>query len=311
MKFKSQWDDLTEKMGYWIDLDNPYITYENDYIESIWWAINQIDKKGLIYKGFKIVPQSPTIETPLSSHELSLGYREVKDPNCFIKVKILETKKAELKDAQLMVWTTTPWTLISNVAMAVGTDIEYVLVENRRQIKSGEDKSEKVDRLVLAKARLSVLDGEYTILSSFKGKELLGIVYEQIFDFVEIDRKKQPNGLTVLAADFVSTEDGTGIVHMAPAFGADDYEMSKIYDLPFLQPVTPGGKFTEGIGEFSNRPVKTFTYADGHTEEGVDKDVIYSQKMKDKLYRSSFDSSFSDRCRASAVAPAKPTMMLP
>ncbi|MCB0283130.1 MAG: isoleucine--tRNA ligase [Calditrichaeota bacterium] len=283
------WRRLTDRMGYWIDLDNPYITYQNDYIESIWWAINQIDKKGLIYKGFKIVPQSPTIETPLSSHELSLGYKEVKDPNCFIKVKITETKIDALKDAQLMVWTTTPWTLISNVAMAVGADIEYVLVENTRKVKSGDETVSKTDKLVLAKARLSVLDGEYEIIKSLKGQELVGVVYEQIFDFVGIDRTKNPNGLTVLPADFVSTEDGTGIVHMAPAFGADDYEMSKLFDLPFLQPVTPGGRFVEGIGEFSNRPVKTFTYGDGHTEEGVDKDVLYSLKTMDKLYRSSFD----------------------
>jgi len=141
----------------------------------------------------------------------------------------------------------------------------------------------------LAKERLTVLDGDNDILSTFLGTELLGCVYEQIFDFVKIDRDVQPNALTVLPADFVSTSDGTGIVHMAPAFGADDYEMSRLFDLPFLQPVTPGGRFTDGIGEFSNRPVKTFTYGDGHTEEGVDKDVLYSLKKMDKLYRSTTD----------------------
>lgn len=283
------WRTLTDRMGYWLDMDDPYITYQNNYIESIWWALKTIYDKGLIYKGFKIVPQSPTIETPLSSHELSLGYRDVKDPNCFIKLKIVDTKIDALKDARIMVWTTTPWTLISNTAIAVGEQIDYVLVSNIRTVKSGDEKIEKSDKLVLAKERLAVLDGEHEILGEYKGKELLGIVYEQIFDFVKIDRVEHPNALTVLPADFVSTEDGTGVVHMAPAFGADDYEMSKIFNLPFLQPVTPGGKFVEGIGEFSHRPVKTFTYGDGHIEEGVDKDVLYALKNMDKLYKSSFD----------------------
>jgi isoleucyl-tRNA synthetase len=283
------WRTLTDRMGYWLDMDDPYITYHNDYIESIWWAIKTIYDKGLIYKGFKIVPQSPTIETPLSSHELSLGYREVKDPNCFLKLKIIETKKEVLKDAQIMVWTTTPWTLISNVALAVGEDIDYVLIENKRVVKSADQKIEKTEKLLLAKERLSIIDGDYEIISTLKGTDIIGAVYEQIFDYVKIDRGINPNALTVLAADFVSTEDGTGVVHMAPAFGADDYEMSKKFDLPFLQPVTPGGKFVEGIGEFSGRPVKTFTYADGHSEEGVDKDVLYALKQMDKLYKSSFD----------------------
>lgn len=283
------WRTLTDRMGYWLDLDHPYITYKNEYIESVWWAIKQIYDKGLIYKGFKIVPQSPTIETPLSSHELSLGYRDVTDPNCFIKLKIKEAKKPELAGAELMVWTTTPWTLISNVAIAVGGEIEYVLVNNKRSVKSGDQKIEKEDKLILAKERLSILDGDYDILQSFPGSELVGSVYEQIFDFIKIDRDAQPNALTVLAADFVSTSDGTGLVHMAPAFGVDDYEMSLKFDLPFLQPVTPGGRFTEEVGEFSNRTVKTFTYSDGHTEQGVDKDVIYALKQMDKLYRSTMD----------------------
>ncbi|KAA3617237.1 MAG: isoleucine--tRNA ligase [Calditrichaeota bacterium] len=283
------WRTLTDRMGYWLDLDHPYITYKNEYIESVWWAIKEIYEKGLVYKGFKIVPQSPTIETPLSSHELSLGYKDVKDPNCFIKLKILETKNPEFENAQLMVWTTTPWTLISNVAVAVGEEIEYVLVHNKRRVKSGDKKIDKEDKLILAKERLTVLDGDYEILKTFPGRDIVGAVYEQIFDFCKIDRDKQPNALTVLPADFVSTSDGTGIVHMAPAFGADDYEMSRLFDLPFLQPVTPGGRFTEGIGEFSNRPVKTFTYGDGHTEQGVDKDVLYSLKQMDKLYRSTTD----------------------
>ncbi len=283
------WRELTDRMGYWIDLDDPYVTYHNNYVESVWWAIKTIYDKGLVYKGFKIVPQSPTIETPLSSHELSLGYRDVKDPSCYIKLKITRSDDPDLKDARLLVWTTTPWTLISNVALAVGSDLDYVLVENKRTVKQGDARVEKKDRLILAEARLSALDGETTILKKFKGQHLVGVAYEQIFDFLNLEKDKHPNALTVLPADFVSTEDGSGIVHMAPAFGADDYEMSRKYNLPFVQPVTPGGRFTDGVGEFSNRPVKTFKYQDGHVEEGVDKDVIYQLKKMDKLYRSTND----------------------
>jgi len=283
------WRTLTDRMGYWIDLDHPYITYQNSYIESVWWALKTIYNKGLIYKGFKIVPQSPTIETPLSSHELSLGYKDVKDANCYIKIKVLSSPHKSIEGARLLVWTTTPWTLISNVAMAVGENIDYILVENKRVIKHDDQNSQITDRIVLAQERLAALDGDYTILDRFKGVEIVGTVFEQIFDFLPIDREKYPNSLTVLAADFVSTDDGSGIVHMAPAFGADDYEMSLKYDLPFQQPVTPGGKFTAGMGEFSGRPVKTFKYADDHIEIGVDKDVIVALKKMDKLYRNAFD----------------------
>lgn len=282
------WQTLTDRMAYWIDLDDAYITYKNEYIESVWWAIKQIYDKGLIYRGFKIVPQSPTIETPLSTHELSLGYKEVKDPNCYIKVKIQNCPKKELIGKEILVWTTTPWTLISNVAMAVGSDIEYVLIRNSRTLTSGDKKESITEELVMAKARIEVLDGNVEVLQTFKGKELIGTVYEQIFEFLPIDRKKHPNALTVLTGDFVSTEDGSGVVHIAPAFGADDYDMSRKFNLPFLQPVTAGGRFTDQVGEFSNRTVKTFTYID-HTEEGVDKDVIIGLKKREKLYRNSFD----------------------
>jgi len=199
------WQRLTDRMAYWIDLDEAYITYKNEYIESVWWAIKQIYDKGLIYRGFKIVPQSPTIETPLSSHELSLGYKEVKDPNCYIKVGIEKSPKKELTGKEILVWTTTPWTLISNVALAVGEDIEYVLVKNTRTVVSGDKKEQVSHELVLAEARIEALDGETDILMRFKGKELIGTVYEQIFEFLPIDRDKYPNALTVLTGDFVST----------------------------------------------------------------------------------------------------------
>ena len=283
------WEKLTNRMGYWLDLENAYVTYKNEYIESVWWSLKTIFDKGLIYRGFRIVPQSPTIETPLSSHELSQAYKEVQDPSCYIKVKILETSKASIKDASLLIWTTTPWTLISNVAAAAGEDIDYVHVKNTRQLKQGDEKVEQVDNLILAKARIPALDGEVEVLETFKGKELIGARYEQIFDFLELDRNEYPNALTILPGSFVTTEDGSGIVHMSPAFGQDDYEMSRKHNLPVLQPVTPGGRFTDQVGEFAGRTVKTFTYADGHTEVGVDKDVVIALKKAGKIYRSTND----------------------
>ena len=278
------WRTLTSRMGYWLDLDTAYITCTNDYIESVWWALKQYFDKGLIYKGFKVVPQSPTIETPLSSHELSLGYKEVRDPSCYIKLKINDSSIKDIIGSQILVWTTTPWTLFANVATAVGADIDYVHVENKRKIKD----EVKIDRIVLAKARLAALDGEYEILGEYKGSELIGSSYDQILPFCEINKDEHPKALTIIEGDFVSTEDGSGIVHLAPAFGEDDYRMSLEHNLPFLQPVTPNGHIVEGMGEFTGRAIKNFKYED-HEEEGVDKDVVIWLKHSDKIYRSTND----------------------
>lgn len=280
------WRTMTRRMGYWVNMDEAYITCTNNYIESVWWALKSFYDKGLIYKGFKVVPQSPTIETPLSSHELSQGYKEVRDPNCYIKLKITSTTIPNADDAELLVWTTTPWTLFANVALAVGEEIEYVLVKNTR---TNKDKTETtVNKLVLAKNRISVLDGEVETLGEFTGKDVIGTSYEQIFSYCFIDKVKHPNALTVLAGDFVTTSDGSGIVHLAPAFGEDDYRMSRVHNLPFLQPVSPNGHITAEIPPFAGRAIKNFTYED-RTEEGVDKDVIIALKHADKIYRSTND----------------------
>lgn len=293
IEMEGGWRELTRRMGYWIDLNKAYITCTNDYIESVWWALKQYYEKGLIYKGFKVIPQSPTIETPLSHHELSLGYKDVRDPNCYIKLKVISSNLKEIEHGELLVWTTTPWTLLANVALAVGEDIDYVYVRNKRSTKD----EVVVNNLVLAKSRLEALDGEYEEISMFKGKDLLGTKYEQIFNYSKIDRNKFPDALTVLPGDFVSTEDGSGIVHIAPAFGEDDYQMYKKFKIPFLQPVTPNGHFTPDMGEFAGRAVKTFSYnkksEDGqeetYIEEGADKDIIYALKVAGKLYRSRND----------------------
>lgn len=275
------WGDFTKRMGFWVDMNSAYITCTNDYVESVWWALKTFFDKGLIYKGYKVVPQSPTIETPLSSHELSLGYREVKDPSVYLKIKILDSKISDAIGAHILVWTTTPWTLFSNVALAVGVDIDYVIVEK-------ESNEGIPERFILANSLKSLLGEDPKILANVKGKELLGSAYEQIFSYCSIDSSAFPNALTILPGTFVSTEDGTGVVHISPAFGVDDFELSKTFNLPVLQPVTPNGHFTEIISDFAGRAIKTFKYAD-RVEEGADKDIIIALKQAGKIFKSSFD----------------------
>ena len=246
------WEKMTTRMGYWINLKSAYITLDNNYIESVWWALKTLFDKGLIYKDYKIVPQDPISETVLSSHELALGYRETKDPSVYVLFKLANS------DEHFLVWTTTPWTLISNVALAVGADIDYVKI-NVDGIK-----------MILAKERLSVIDKEFEILEEMKGRDLAGIEYEQMFDYCDVDKK----AFYVLEGDFVSTEDGSGIVHIAPAFGADDYELLKKYNLPMLQPVTRAGLFTEEITDFAGQFVKD-----------ADAGIILKMKKEGKLYK--------------------------
>jgi isoleucyl-tRNA synthetase len=236
-RYKKEWDELTKRIGYWLDLDQAYITCSNEYIESVWWILSQYWQKGLIYTGYKIVPYCPRCGTSLSSHEVAQGYEEVEDPSVTIKLKLKDEE-----NTYFLVWTTTPWTLISNVALAVGKDIVYAKVEH------------KGEKLILAKALLdSVLEGEYKILEEFEGKRLEKRSYEPLYTFLETDREK---AFYVCLADFVSIEEGTGIVHIAPAFGADDYELSKVYDLPIVQPVDTSGKFTQEVTRWKGMFVK-------------------------------------------------------
>lgn len=282
------WKTLTRRMGNWLDMDNAYITCSNDYIESVWWALSRFHEKGLIVRGYKVVPQSPTLGTPLSSHELSLNYKVVRDPNCYLRIALTNPKHASLKGASILVWTTTPWTLFGNVALAVGSDIDYVLVANTRTVGS----EERTEHVVLAEARLEVLDGTSTVLERFKGADLVGTSYEQIFDDIVLDSEQYPSVLTIHSGDFVTTTDGTGVVHIAPAFGQDDFELSKSYNLPVVQPVTPNGRFTSDVRDFAGRTVKTFTYPD-HTEDGADRDIVKLLKQRGKIYKAAFDYEHS------------------
>ena len=234
-KYKAEWEQLTERMGYWVDMSDPYITFTNNYIESIWWALKRYFDAGLIYKGYKIQPYCPRCETPLSSHEVSLGYEDVKDVSVYVKFRA-----KGVENTYFLVWTTTPWTLISNVALAVHPDIPYVKVLHKDQY------------LILAEARLQVLEGEYSVVERFPGTALVKKEYERLFDYHTVKEK----GWYVVGADFVTVEDGSGIVHMAPAYGEDDYQTSKVYGLPTIHPVNKSGEFGPEVKDFAGLFVK-------------------------------------------------------
>lgn len=270
------WSELTRRIGYWVNMDDAYITCTNDYIESVWWALKTLFDKGLIYRGFKVVPQCPHCETPLSSHEIAQGYADVQDPNLYVRMRVESGQTTGSgvplpEDTFFLVWTTTPWTLVSNVALAAGPEIEYLLA---RDEESGAS-------YIFATARREALDpeGAWVIEAEFTGKDLLRIRYERLFDQVPVDR----TGFYVTNANFVTTTDGTGIVHVAPAFGQDDYEIGREYDLPMIQPVTPGGRFTEAAGKFAGRMVKTVSFEE-KTEEGVDKEIVIDLKERDLVH---------------------------
>jgi len=252
-KYKNEWDELTTRIGYWVDLDHPYITYENDYIESIWWILSEFWKKDLLYRGYKITPYCPRCETPLSSHEVSQGYQDVEDPSVFVRMRMTDET-----DTSFLVWTTTPWTLISNVALALNPDINYVKVKT-----AGE-------YLILAEGRLSVLTDAYEVVQQMPGSDLIGKSYEPLFTFCESDKKM----FYTVAGDFVSTEDGSGIVHIAPAFGEDDFKVGQKYDLPVIQPVDKSGKFTAEVTLFKAKFVKD-----------ADPEIIDDLRQRGKLYK--------------------------
>ncbi|MEK7569297.1 MAG: class I tRNA ligase family protein [Patescibacteria group bacterium] len=232
------WSKFTERIGFWIDQEDPYITYENDYIESVWNIIAHVDKQKLLYKDYKVVPWCPRCGTVLSSHELAQGYEDVKDLSVTAKFKIIG-----FPNAYFLAWTTTPWTLPGNVALAVGKDIIYV------EAKVGEE------IFVLAKDRLSVLEN-YEIIAEHKGSEMIGMEYEPLYPFL---KNKNPenigNAYKVYAADFVSTEEGTGIVHTAVMYGQDDFELGTKVGLPKQHLVDPDGKFIDGTDWLSGRSV--------------------------------------------------------
>jgi isoleucyl-tRNA synthetase len=247
--YKDEWERMTARIGFWLDMDHPYVTLDNDYIESVWWCLSQFWDKGLVYEGFKILPYCPRCETPLSSHEVSQGYADTEDPSVFVKFR-----SAEDPNLFYLAWTTTPWTLISNVALAVNPDEPYVRVRLKPRV--GKDGVEKVDaghaagtELILAKARLSVLYGPYDVVDEFPGSALHEKRYEPLFPFFA----NEAQAFRVLTGPHVSMTDGTGIVHTAPAFGEDDYRLGLKHGLPMPRPVNRRGEFTPDIGPWAGQ----------------------------------------------------------
>ncbi len=311
MKYKGQWDELTQIMGYWVDLDQPYITYENKYIESLWALLKRLYDKGLLYKGYTIQPYSPAAGTGLSSHELNLPgcYKMVKDTSIVAQFKVIKAQSKELKSflestegLYFLAWTTTPWTLPANSALAVGLEIDYSIIDTYNAY------THQPIRVILASALVSKYfqsEGneelkEYTpgdkkipfqLVGSLKGSALLGASYEQLMPYVK-PLYDAENAFKVIAGDFVSTEDGTGIVHISPTFGADDYRVAKAAGVPPITVldsegqevpiVDRQGRFVKQISDFSGRYVKNYGNADENDPAYRSTDVLISILLKEE-----------------------------
>lgn len=307
MRYKDKWDDITEKMGYWVDLKDPYITFDNKYIETLWWALKELYKKDYLYKSVSIQPYSPAAGTGLSSHEVNQPgtYKEVKDTTIVAMFEAKKDEKSQFlfdllqnKDESIhfMAWTTTPWTLPSNLGLTVGPNIDYVLVHTFNPY------THTICNVVLASKLLGkyfkaenenadfeayTKDGKnipYKIIGSFKGSQLEGCKYEQLLPY-EANSTAVAGGdpFRVIGGDFVTTEDGTGIVHTAPAFGADDYKVGKANNIGFLVMVDKEGKFIDGLGELSGRYVKNYKNEIDYKE--VDVDIAISLKTKGQAFK--------------------------
>ena len=254
-KYEGLWREMSERVGFWADMDDPYVTYHNNYIESVWWALSQIHEQGLIYKSYRVVPYCPRCGTPLSSHEVAQGYKDVTEDSAFVAFRV-----AGKENEFLLAWTTTPWTLPSNVGLCVNPNEDYVKVSQNEKI------------YIMAKALVeTVLGEEHSILETFKGKTLEGTKYEPLFDFA---KPESPNYCTVVCDNYVTLTDGTGIVHIAPAFGEDDARISKSYDLPLLQMVDDQGCFVKDVTLWAGKFVKD-----------ADPLIIKELRIQGKLYK--------------------------
>ena len=248
-QYVSAWEEMTNKTAYWVDMDNPYVTYHNDYIESVWWALKELWNKDLLYEGHKVMPYCPRCGTALSSHEVAQGYKDVKDLTCVAKFKVEDGQGFD-KDTYILAWTTTPWTLPSNLALCLNKSYDYVLVK----ANVGTDEEPKYENYILAKDLLEAVLKEtpYEIEKEFKGEELLGTKYEQLMPFAKVDGK----AFVVIHGDYVNLEDGTGIVHIAPAYGEDDSLVSKQNGIAFVNLVDKSGKFVPEVEPWAGRFVR-------------------------------------------------------
>jgi len=280
-----EFTDMTKRMGFWVDFDEAYWTMSPEYVESVWWSLQQIWKKGLLVQDHRVAPYCPRCGTGLSDHELAQGYETIKDPSVFVRFPATSGKLAEL-NAAFLVWTTTPWTLIANTAIAVNPKVEYQVVEITND--------EKTERLVIASDLASVLGEDRKVIATFQGTELEHTTYQRPFDFVEI-----PNAHYVVLANYVTVEDGTGLVHQSPAFGADDLEVCRRYNLPVVNPVNPDGHFQSDI------PI-----AGGKFFKDADKDLIKDLKQRGLMFKSlQFEHSYPHcwRCHTALMYYAQPS----
>jgi len=307
MRYKDKWDEITEKMGYWVDLKDPYITFDNKYIETLWWALKELHKKDYLYKSVSIQPYSPAAGTGLSSHEVNQPgtYKEVKDTTIVAMFEAKKDEKSQFlfdllpnkeESIHFMAWTTTPWTLPSNLGLTVGPNIDYVLVHtfnpythticnvvlaSKLLAKYFKSEHENADFEAYAKDGKNI---PYKIMGTFKGSQLEGCRYQQLLSY-DGNAASISGGdpFRVICGDFVTTEDGTGIVHTAPAFGADDYKVGKANNIGFLVMVDKEGKFVDGLGELSGRYVKN--YKDEIDYKEVDVDIAISLKTKGQAFK--------------------------
>ena len=247
--YVSMWEEMTNKVGFWVDMENPYITYDNKYIESVWWALKEMWKKGLLYEGHKVMPYCPRCGTALSSHEVAQGYKDVKDLTCIAKFKVAEGQKFDT-DTYILAWTTTPWTLPSNLALCVNKSYEYAEIK----ANIGTDDEPKYEKYILAKDLIETVLKEtpYELIKTFKGEELLGTKYERLMPFGKVEGK----AFEVIHGDYVTLTDGTGIVHIAPAYGEDDSLVSKQNGITFINLVDKSGKFVKEVEPWAGRFVR-------------------------------------------------------
>ncbi|MCX6235395.1 MAG: isoleucine--tRNA ligase [Bacteroidetes bacterium] len=307
MKYKDLWDDLTRKIGYWVDLDHPYITFENKYIETVWYLLSKFFEKGLLYKGYSIQPYSPAAGTGISNHELNQPgtYRDVKDNTVTAQFKVIRNEKSEFLfteihgDLFFLAWTTTPWTLPSNTALAVGADIDYAVVKSFNPYTflpitvilakdlvnnffPSKNSEFKIQNYVAGQKNIP-----FEVVRHCKGKELKGIRYEQLLPYAQ---PEDGDAFVVLTGDFVTTVDGTGIVHIAPSFGADDFKAGKENGVGSLTLVDKQGRFTNQMGEFAGRYVKNeylpnYNPDNPNQEDSVDIDIIVKLKKENKAFK--------------------------